>query len=808
MLALAVPGSGAVHAAVNPAWTGQGGVIEVSASASRNLQARAVDDGVVRLWIKNSPRFERPLSQALTGGARKAAPLSATLQGGRLALKSPALQVQIDRKTLGFTVLSQDGAQAILRDARVSFQDGGAWTLDYTLSPDEHLLGLGQDNRNGGRLERRGTVRDLWSGQQINSGNVTANYPIPLLISTGTHGHAYGLFVDNTHHMRFDLGASDKNTVSATADGGEADLYLIDGPTVKQVVERYTKLTGRPSLPPLWALGYWQSKCVFWQWSDLDDAEQQLTKRGFPHDVMVIDYSWPEYLNDYVWDKRWCGKDVTPAQKIQNYARQGVRIVMSNSGPMVVKESPTFEPGWKSGVFATDGKGNPVQAGYYHGELLDFTSPNMDAWLYPQVKPLIDSGVAGWWLDLTEPEGDSPQTVYQGGGSAGVHNQYSLLETQWFENAQLKANPNVRPWILTRTGSAGIQRHHASLWTGDTHSDFATLAAHPGEMLSSGLSGITWWTSDSGGFLSGFYQNDQYGAHARLYERWMQLSVFAPITRAHHSGPVMPYEFGAAAEQGCLRYLQLRYKMLPYIYSYAWEASQTGLPITRALALEYPSDPKSLTTPGDEYLFGREMLVAPVLRDGVSRRSVYFPPGKWIDWDYGYEYDGGKTWVVAAPQNHIPVAIKAGAIIPMAPLMRNTSEKPWDPITLDVFPFGTSHFTMYKDDGKSFGYQKGESTLTKFTSVASARAVKFGIEESNKKFTPKRYIVRLHLNSAPKAVTVDGAAAKFTWDAKDRVLTVELASGASRRHAVVAMLDSRILPRRIAPLWASVRGGA
>ncbi len=304
---------------------------------------------------------------------------------------------------------------------------------------------------------------------------------------------------------------------------------------------------------------------------------------------------------------------------------------------------------------------------------------------------------------------DPPQTHYFGGLPANVHNEYSQRVTRSFEGAQLAETPDRRPMILTRTGSAGSQSHHAAVWTGDIYSDYATLRAHPPEMLNSGLSGLTWWTCDTGGFMEGYYRNDQMGAHARLYERWMQFSVFSPITRAHKAGGrPEPYQFGPAVEQSCLHYLKLRYRLLPYIYSYAWEASRTGVPLVRPLAFEFQDDAQSLATPGDQYLFGRELLVAPALHEGQTNRSVYFPPGRWFDWDTGVEYPGGRAWVVAAPQNRIPVAVRAGAIIPMAPDMRSTSEKPWDPLTLEVFPSGKSAFTLYRDDGNSFGYQRGE----------------------------------------------------------------------------------------------------
>lgn len=807
-------GSTAVHGdgASTIGWSKAAGAVEVAGKQGNYLRVQAIDGNVLRIWLKEGPYFHRAPSNALLDTSPLFAPLLVRSDSVSMALKSAGIALRIDRRTLGFSATTASGASPILVGGSVTWNANGGWSLKYHINPDEHLFGMGQDNQNGGSLDRRGTVRDMWTGQQINSGNVTANYPVPLVLSTGHDGHAYGIFVDDIQRLHFDLGSTDRNTLRCDAGGGEADFYVICGPTLKDVVERYTKLTGRPPLPPLWVLGYWQSKCVFWNWDDIDKSSSRLTAEGFPHDVMVIDYSWPEVLNDYVWDRRWFGKNYTPADKIAAYSRQGIKIVMSNSGPMVVKDSPTFPSGWKAGVFATDGHGNPVEGGYYHGELLDFTSPAMEGWLLPQVSPLIKSGVAGWWLDLSEPEGENPQTVYQGGTSAEIHNQYSLLETRWFEEAQLNVSPQVRPWVLTRCASAGIQRYHMSVWTGDTHSDYATLAAHPAAMLNSGLSGLAWWTCDSGGFLSGFYKNDQFGAHARLYERWMQFSAFSPITRAHHAGPVLPYEFGPDAEAGCRHYIQLRYRLLPYLYSYAWETSQTGLPITRPLALEYPQDPGSVNAPGDEYLFGRELLVAPVLAEDVTTRSVYFPPGKWFDWDGGYEYDGGRSWVVSAPQHRIPVAVRAGSIIPMAPDMENTDKGSFDPITLEVYPSGNSTFTMYRDDGRSFAYRKGEYTVTRFGCAEAVGSVNLTVAESNGLYAPHQYIVQFHLQQAPVDVWVDGAAAKATgsaaallpmqwaWDPETRVLTVRFAARTVLNHTIVAHLSLKQLPRRVAPL--------
>lgn len=780
--------------------------VTVEAPSGARLRVEAVDPHIVRVWVKPAGAFTRDRSLAMAAAPATRATLSRAEEAGRVSVDTGALRVTVGPDALDFGVWAAPSGPALIADARVAAGAGGAWTLTTKLADSERLFGLGQDNHNNGRLDRRGVIRDLWAGQQIESGNVTAQYPIPFLLSTGRDGHAYGVFFDNVHRMRFDLGKSRTDQMRVDADGGEIDIYVIDGPALADVIFRYTELTGRPSLPPLWALGYWQSKCTYYDWDALDEAYRQLTARGFPVDVMVIDADWPEVVTDYRWAKRWLesGHGLTPAQKIADYAKKGVRIVMSQSGPMVQQASPTFASGWAMGVFATDGHGSPVECGYYGGKLLDFTSPRMNEWLWPQTRVLNEEGVAGWWLDLDEPEGEPPQTHYFAGRPAEIHNEYSLLCTLSFEGVQLSVHPDQRPFILSRAAPAGFQAHHAAVWTGDIYSDYATYRAHPPEMLNSGLSGLAYWTCDTGGFLTGYYRDDQLGAHARLYERWMQFSAFSPITRAHKAGGAPePYAYGIATEQGTRHYLQQRYRLLPYIYSHAWQASRTGLPIVRPLALEFSDDKQSVATPGDEYMFGSELLVAPVLFEGQSNRRVYVPPGTWTDWDYGYDYAGGREWVVAAPQNRIPVLVRPGAIIPMAPDMRNTSEKPWDPLTVEVYPSALSEFTLYRDDGTTFAYVKGDFTTTRFTCDArDERAVALTVEESNKLYAPSRYVARLHLRETPTAVAVDGrslAAGQYAWDADTRVLAVSFPSGTETGHTVTVGLDGTLLAPRIAP---------
>jgi alpha-glucosidase len=779
--------------------------ITVDGPAGARVRIEAVEPHVVRIWVKPTGDFARKPSLAMETAPDTHSPLSQSTAADIVTVDTGALRVRVSQSTLAFDVQSMDGGRTLLSKTQVTEGADGAWTLTETLAPAEHLMGLGQDNHNNGRLDRRGVVRELWEGQQINSGNVTAEYPVPLLLSTGRGGHAYGVFFDNVHRLKFDLGHTNADTLRVDADGGDIDLYVIDGPHLADVIERYTKMTGRPSLPPLWALGYWQSKCTYYDWNALDEAYHQLTARGFPVDVMVIDADWPEHSADYIWAKRWIDTalPMTPAEKIADYAKKGVKIVMSQVGPMIKTDSPNYADGWAKGMFATDGKGNPIQAGYYGGMLMDFTNPKMNDWLWPQVRKRNEDGTAGWWLDLDEPEGEPAQTHYYEGRPPEIHNTFSLLCTMSFEGVQLAVHPEQRPFILSRAGSAGSQRHHAAVWTGDIYSDYATYRAHPPEMLNSSLSGLVYWACDTGGFLVGYYKDDMLGAHARLYERWMQFAAFAPISRAHKAGGAPePYAFGLATEQGTKHYLQQRYRLMPYIYSHAWIASKTGMPLVRAMALEFPEDAPAASVPGDQYMFGSELLVAPVLYEGQSNRKVYFPPGTWVDWDMGYDYAGGRDWVVASPQNRIPVAVREGAIIPMAPDMKNTSEKAWDPLTLEVFPSGKSDFTLYHDDGKSFAYESGDFTLTHFESDQAGSTVRFTLSESNKRYTPTRYVARFHLRQTPVSVLVDGidGNAAWTWDSAARVLTVPFPATSATSHELDVTLDGKALAPRVAPV--------
>jgi len=628
----------------------------------------------------------------------------------------------------------------------------------HSMTEKEHFYGLGEDNDAYlGNMDRRGTTRDMITGQRINIGHVTADIPVTFFMSTGENS-PYGIFVDSSYHMHFDMGKTYSDKYFWSADGGSFVYYLFGGDNFGDILNEYTNLTGKPSLPPLWALGYIQCKCSYWCWDEIDEIIEMLKEKNVPLDCIVFDFDWAENFHNFKWNKRW--KGLSP-QKIANYRKSGLHFMVSNSGPMIRKDSDIFDSALEAGILVKDKDGNTVTCGHYGGELMDFTNPDMKNWLKPKLENLLDEGVESWWLDLTEPEGDPDGTLYHDGDKAKVHNIFSLMNTKLYNEITLEHSPDKRPFILTRTGTAGIQKYNVSIWSGDVFSDYKTFAAHIPEALNTTMSGIPMWTSDSGGFMSStsnsqdnrnIYKNDA-SAHAALYERWLQFAVFCPVMRVHHAGQSSPFVFGEMLTNNIAHYVRLRYRLIPYIYSYSYLTHITGEPIMRALVFDYTNDENAFDI-RDEFMFGKEILVAPVTEEKITERTVYFPEGDWYDWDYGYMYEGGKSYTVYAPQNRIPVFVKGGSIIPTADQVYNAADIDRKKINLIIYPKGTTGFTLYADDGISYEFENGKFTQTFIECVEEVgSSTKISISNSSLLFAPEEYSFEIHVNAKPVNVS-------------------------------------------------------
>ena len=697
----------------------------VLTSGKVKLRVDLVSSDVVRIWLAEEHKKDPSFAVERESWDKVSYTIDDT--PNILKIKTKDLSIRINKSSLSVDFYQEDDKTPIsLGDTSHEGWSSGSPYVYRELKDSEHFYGLGQDNKEYlGVLDRRGTVRTLWTGQKISRGRVTADIPIPFFLSTGGEGGGYGMFFDNSYYTEFDLGNTSPTYYSWKAKGGEVLYYFFKGPEFKTILDRYTALTGRPSMPNPWTLGFIQSKCAYQTWDEIDTVVKTMRAKDIPLTGMAIDFDWAEQLQNYKWHPRWGGQS---PERLKGYAQQGIKFLLSQSGPMIQKTSSIYQEGLARGVFATDGKGNTVTCGYYDGDLLDFTSPNIEDWLWSHISHLYDEGIGGWWLDLTEPEGEPPQTMYQGGAAAKIHNVFSLLSSKAYYNMQTKYDLNARPFILTRTGFAGIQKYGVAMWTGDVYSDYETFAAQIPALLNSGMSGVPYWTNDSGGFLEGYYK-DNLVDHGLLYERWLQFSVFSPITRAHHVGLSEPYNFSPEVEAGARKYLKMRASLLPYIYSYLWETHKTGMPLVRPLILEYQKDPNVINIK-DEFLFGKYLLVAPIITEKTYSRSVYLPEGTWFSLEDDVEYQGG-TYLLKADQHTILVFVKAGAIIPRAQ---------GEDLTVDIYPTQEeSKFTLYQDD---------ESLIPKFTETEiKVTKEKIEIHQSNNLFRPKSYLIRKHLNN-------------------------------------------------------------
>jgi alpha-glucosidase len=775
-------------------WQKEPGALTIDTSSQAKIRISFQNRDIVRVQVAPTGAFNVAPSFVVLRQTTLRIVTKVVDLPDELVFEDSDMAVHVRKTGISLAIFGEGGKTLLTEDnpsGGVRWDPSGSVGQAISLAPDERIYGLGEDNRNGGTLNRRGTVCDLVTGQQINSGNVTAEDPVPFYLSTGRDGHGYGVYVDNTWRMRFDLGKTASDVLDWSAPGGPIDYYVIDGPSFKSIVESFADLTGHPAMLPLWAFGYWQSKCTYVSFDEMHSVADKLRADGIPVDVMVIDSFWLAHYVDYTWAGSWVKPGITIAQQIAKLHADNLRIILSVKGPMDREDSPNYQSGWDAGVFATDGHGRPVTCGYYGGDLLDFSNPKISDWLWPQLQPLHDEGIDGWWLDLIEPEGAPFSTVFYAGSSDAVRNTFPTRVISNFYEFQKNAAPTSRPVLLGRAGSAGEQRYGGILWTGDTNSDWPTFRAQIPEAQNSGLSGLAWWTNDSGGFLSGFYKNDQYGADAQLYARWLEFSAFAPIARAHKAGPPEPFDYGPVAVSAAHKYLSLRYRLMPYIYSCAYETHRTGLPLLRPLVLDYQRDVTAGETK-DEFLFGPNILVAPVDEEDAVSRAVYLPAGDWFGLEDGKHYSGGKSFNVRAPYDTIPLFVKAGAIIPMAPSMLSTVEKPWDLLTIDVYPYRDSKFTMFADDGVSTSFERGAFTSTLFSCHEEAgKKIVFTISESNKLFAPARWIVRFRLSASPRRVKVDGNLRKSDTTAYDPVTGIEelrFRNGSATLHKVEVVL--------------------
>ena len=459
----------------------------------------------------------------------------------------------------------------------------------------------------------------------------------------------------------------------------------------------------------------------------------------------------------------------------------GFKVVVSQDPVISQANKKQWEEADRLGYFvkdSTNGKSYdmPWPWGGNCG-VVDFTLPAVaDWWGTYQQKP-IDDGISGFWTDMGEPAWSNEEQTerlvmkHHLGMHDEIHNVYGLTWDKVVKEQFEKRNPNRRVFQMTRAAYAGLQRYTFG-WTGDCGNGddvlqgWGQLANQIPVILSAGLGVIPFTTCDITGYCGDI---EDYPSMAELYTRWIQFGAFNPLSRIHHEGdnPVEPWLFGPEAEKNAKEAIELKYRLLPYIYTYAREAHDTGLPIMRPLFLEYPADMETFSTDG-QFLFGQELLVAPVVKKGARTKNVYLPEGTWIDYNNKQTVYTGEQWTtVEAPLSCIPMFVKQGSIIPTMPVMNYTHEKPVYPLIFEVFPAPKGEeasFTLYEDEGEDLGYQRDEfaKTPVRFRTEKGGYLLSVGAREGKGYAVPapRNFIFRMYLKTAPKGITVQGKKVK------------------------------------------------
>lgn len=576
------------------------------------------------------------------------------------------------------------------------------------IHPGEAFYGLGEKFTS---LDKWKHEIPLWA---VDSGNVSTSRSyknVPLMLSSA----GYAIFIHSSYPMLYRLGSESSVSYSIHIYDSQLDMFLIYGPDYSHILKRYSELTGFAPMPPKWSFGFWISRAGYLSRQEVEGVVNTMREKGFPCDVLHLDPWWMGEgpWCQYVWDEKGFPQ---PAEMMTWMREKGIRTSLWIH-PYVPKGSDLFKEGEKLGVFLKDKDGNickVTEAFSGDGDGLaavDFTNPDACLWWQSKLEKLLDMGAAVFKTDFGE---QAPiDAVYQDGRSGiEMHNIYPLIYNRTaFELSKRKFG---RGLVWGRSAYAGSQRYPVQ-WGGDSYSTLNQLACQVRAMLGYGLSGVPFSSHDVGGFdFSPHYFDDcfqvdfsaSYDADVKesypkdevVYARWMQVGVFSSHVRAHGKQAREPWTFGAEVEEISLKYLKLRYRLLPYIYSQAVKSSRTGLPMTRAMILEFQNDPTTRHV-DLQYMFGDSFLVAPVLtRDGHA--EVYLPAGNWVDY-WSKEVISGPRWItVDVPLETLPLWVRAGSIIPMGPDMDYVDQKALDPLTVEIYLPGVEGAFIVEDEDK------------------------------------------------------------------------------------------------------------
>jgi alpha-D-xyloside xylohydrolase len=704
--ALAGPGYGVVAAPAASGW-----------SASQTAQADVFQSGrIVATVDKDLPPAHPPVQTEID--IRKY--FNGSTPGAHITLRTPDGKTLLEMKGWSQSVPNhKDGTASVANDRRPTDPEFYIVGATFASPDDEHYYGLGQNHE--GFLDHRGHPVRCWQDYTAPAAPSTC---VPFLVTN----KGYGLLWDNPSRTIIEPGFNEQTRWKSEV-GDRVSFFVIAGATADEIYAGYRLLTGPTHMLPKAAYGYIQCKQRYASQKEVLDVAQGYRERHLPADVMVVDWFYYTKMGQLDMDPRFWPDPAAMNQKLHSMGFE----TMISVWPRFVPEDRFYAELRQKGWFIHLADGTPIDGQPYDraGSDIDTTNPEAAAWYWKTIHDnILSKGFDSIWADETEPDLPPNGAYFHIGPGTQFFNVYPLFHTAALYSGFRKDEPEKRALILSRDAYLGAQSNGTIFWSSDVYPTWDTLKRQIPTGLDFAASGLTYWSNDTGGWQ--YLPAEHHPAHPplldpsdaranvggyddypELYTRWFQYASFLPIFRAHGSRPANEvWSYGKQAEPILEKYLRLRYRLMPYIYSLGYQTWLTGAPFMRALPLDFPNDTK-VADLRDEYMFGPAFLVAPITEQGATSREVYLPVG--ADW-YNYwtqeRVKGGQTITVQAPIDTIPLFVRAGSIIPMGSPVESTHEAQ----TVDrvrVYPGADTSFTLFSDDGKTYAYEKGAGSITR-----------------------------------------------------------------------------------------------